>query len=173
MVPFIFACEFYLFSKTYPKFEILKLYYKVLLIWNQVGWIYGSTAEDVLTGLSIDIRGWGSVYCTPDPPAFLGCAPIGGPASLTQQKRWATGLLEILISKNCPIIHTIFANLQFRECLAYLYILFWGFRSIPELCHASILPAYCLITNSNFLPKVSTALCFYFYGNRRIQIIII
>ncbi|XP_004287960.1 PREDICTED: cellulose synthase-like protein H1 [Fragaria vesca subsp. vesca] len=119
---------------------------------NKVGWMYGSTTEDVLTGLSIHNKGWRSILYAPKPPAFLGCAPTGGPASMTQQKRWATGLLEILISKNCPIFGTLFANLQFRQCLGYLWILSWGLRSVPELCYAA-LPAYSIITNSNFLPK--------------------
>ncbi|KDP30772.1 hypothetical protein JCGZ_13715 [Jatropha curcas] len=121
---------------------------------KQVGWQYGSTTEDVLTGLKIHGRGWRSVYCKPDPPAFLGCAPSGGPTSMTQQKRWATGLLEILVSKRNPIFATIFGKLQLRQCLAYLWIFLWGLRSIPELCYM-VLPAYCIITNSNFLPKVN------------------
>ncbi|XP_062009430.1 cellulose synthase-like protein H1 isoform X2 [Rosa rugosa] len=119
---------------------------------KKVGWMYGSTTEDVLTGLSIHNKGWRSILYAPDPPAFLGCAPTGGPASMTQQKRWATGLLEILLSTNCPIFGTLFANLQFRQCLAYFWILSWGLRAVPELCYAA-LPAYSIITNSHFLPK--------------------
>ncbi|PQQ01311.1 cellulose synthase-like protein B4 [Prunus yedoensis var. nudiflora] len=119
---------------------------------KKVGWMYGSTTEDVLTGLSIHKRGWTSIVCSPDPPAFQGCAPTGGPASMTQQKRWATGLLEVLFSKNCPIFHTIFANLKFRMFLAYFWLLSWGLRSVPELCYAA-LPAYSIITNTHFLPK--------------------
>ncbi|CAN1232562.1 Cellulose synthase-like protein B3 [Linum perenne] len=118
-----------------------------------VGWQYGSTTEDVLTGLTIHARGWNSVICNPDPLGFLGIAPTGGPSSLTQQKRWATGLLEILISNRSPLISVITAKLQFRQCLGYVWILTWALRSIPELCY-SFLPAYCLLTNSNFLPKV-------------------
>ena len=120
----------------------------------QVGWRYGSTTEDVHTGLMIQKRGWRSALCTPNPPAFLGCAPSGGPTTVTQQKRWATGLLEVLFSKSCPIFATIFGELQFRQCLAYTWILSWGLRSILELCYAA-LPAYCIITNTYFLPKVS------------------
>ncbi|KAK4845721.1 hypothetical protein QYF36_008311 [Acer negundo] len=120
---------------------------------EKVGWIYGSTVEDILTGLTIHKKGWRSGYCTPDPPAFLGCAPSGSLATLTQQKRWSTGLLEILCSKNNPISATLKANLQFRMCVAYLWITTWGLRSIFELCYAA-LPAYCIITNSNFLPKL-------------------
>ncbi|KAF2292235.1 hypothetical protein GH714_017879 [Hevea brasiliensis] len=120
---------------------------------TEVGWQYGSNTEDVLTGMKIHSRGWKSKYCNPDPPAFLGCAPSGGPSTLTQQKRWAIGLLEILICKNNPIFHTITAKLKFGQCLAYMWILVWALRCIPELCYV-MLPAYCLITNSNFLPKV-------------------
>lgn len=128
---------------------------------SEVGWQYGSTAEDVLTGLKIHERGWRSAYSNLDPPAFLGCAPSGGPAYMTQQKRWATGLFEILVSKKNPIFATIFGQLQLRQCLAYLWILIWGFRSVPELCYI-LLPAYCIITNSNFLPKVDDpAICGY------------
>lgn len=121
---------------------------------SQVGWQYGSATEDILTGLLIHARGWRSVPCTPDRRAFLGCAPRAGPISMTQQKRWATGLLEILISDRNPIIATLTARLQFRQCLAYLWIFIWGLRSIPELCYA-VLPAYCIISNSSFQPKVS------------------
>ncbi|XP_049936406.1 cellulose synthase-like protein H2 [Nymphaea colorata] len=42
-------------------------------LWGkQVGWDYGSTVEDVMTGCRIHSTGWNSVTCLPDPPAFLG-----------------------------------------------------------------------------------------------------
>ncbi|RVW97431.1 Cellulose synthase-like protein B3 [Vitis vinifera] len=102
---------------------------------SQIGWLYGTTTEDVLTGMRIHARGWKSTDCRPDPPAFLGCAPSGGPAALTQQKRWATGFLEILFSKNSPFIASFTAKLQFRQCLAYVWLISWALRSIPELCY--------------------------------------
>ncbi|KAI6672790.1 hypothetical protein NL676_000696 [Syzygium grande] len=119
---------------------------------KKIGWMYGSTTEDILTGLAIHTKGWRSLYCSPNPPAFLGCAPSGGPASMTQQKRWATGLLEVLASKKSPIYGTLFGHLHFRQCLAYLWLLIWALRSIPEFLYA-LLPAYCIMTNSHFLPK--------------------
>ncbi|XP_050206572.1 cellulose synthase-like protein B3 isoform X2 [Mercurialis annua] len=119
---------------------------------SQIGWQYGSTTEDILTSLMIHSRGWKSAYCTPHTPPFLGCSPSTGPSSMTQQKRWATGLLEILVTKKNPIVSTVTGHLQLRQCLAYLWILLWGLRSIPELCYM-LLPAYCLVSNSNFLPK--------------------
>ncbi|KAM3697165.1 hypothetical protein ACJW31_06G091300 [Castanea mollissima] len=77
---------------------------------NKVGWRYGSATEDVLTGMKIHARGWKSVFCMPNPPGFLGCSSQGGPVSMIQRKRWATGLLEILFSKDCPISATLTAN---------------------------------------------------------------
>lgn len=120
---------------------------------TEVGWMYGSATEDILTGLGIHGKGWRSMCCSTEPPSFLGCAPSGGPASMTQMKRWSTGLLEILLSSKSPIFATFNGRLQFRQCLAYMWILIWALRSIPEIIYAA-LPAYCIITNSHFLPKV-------------------
>ena len=120
-----------------------------------MGWIYGSTSEDVLTGLKFHTKGWRSEFCTTDPIAFKGCSPQDSLGQMSQHKRWASGLLEIFLSKHCPIFGTMFGKLQFRECLAYIWITNWALRSVPEICYAA-LPAYCIITNSTFLPKVST-----------------
>nr|GMC70589.1 cellulose synthase-like protein H1 [Ipomoea batatas] len=123
--------------------------------WGQkVGWMYGSATEDMLTGITIHSKGWKSAYCAPDPPGFLGSAPTGGPGALTQQKRWATGLMEILICKKSPIISTLFERLQFRQYLAYLWVMVWPIRPIFEICYA-LLPAYCIINNSHFQPKLN------------------
>ncbi|KAL5215275.1 hypothetical protein ABZP36_004427, partial [Zizania latifolia] len=123
--------------------------------WGQeVGWVYGSMTEDILTGQRIHAAGWRSALMETEPPAFLGCAPIGGPASLTQFKRWATGLFEILVSKNNPILAATFRRLQFRQCLAYLMVYLWPVKAPFELCYALLGP-YCLLTNRSFLPKAS------------------
>lgn len=117
--------------------------------------MYGSTSEDVLTGLKIHARGWRSEGCGPNPMAYMGCSPRDVICHMAQQKRWSSGLVDICLSKHCPIFSTLFGKLQFRECLAYLWITTWALRSVPEICYAA-LPAYCIITNSSFLPKVST-----------------
>ncbi|KAG8064492.1 hypothetical protein GUJ93_ZPchr0004g39843 [Zizania palustris] len=123
--------------------------------WGQeVGWVYGSMTEDILTGQRIHAAGWRSVLMDTEPSAFLGCAPIGGPASLTQFKRWGIGLFEILVSKNNPILTAMFRRLQFRQCLAYLMVYLWPVKAPFELCYALLGP-YCLLTNQSFLPKAS------------------
>lgn len=106
----------------------------------------------MLTGISIHSRGWKSVVCSPDPLAFLGCAPPTYTSTLSQQKRWANGLLEIFFSDNNPLLLTMKENLWFRQAIAYTWLCCWGIRPIPELCYA-FLPAYCLITGTHFMPK--------------------
>ncbi|XP_059452412.1 cellulose synthase-like protein H1 isoform X2 [Corylus avellana] len=143
-----------LWTSIEASYQIASCEYEYGTGWGtKLGLRYGTTTEDSDTGVMIHSRGWRSMDCTPDPPAFLGCAPSGGPAVMTQQKRCATGFLEILFSKNCPIFGTLFGKLQLRQSLAYLYIFSWSILSVPELCYAA-LPAYCIITNSSFLPKV-------------------
>ncbi|KAJ7948132.1 Cellulose synthase [Quillaja saponaria] len=123
---------------------------------NKVGWFYGSATEDVLTGMRIQARGWKSALCVPDQPAFLGCSASGGPEFMIQRKRWATGVSEILFSKHSPIFVALTSKLQFRQSLAYTWILMWALRCIPELCYA-IMSAYCLIANTSFLPRINEA----------------
>ncbi|KAG8064490.1 hypothetical protein GUJ93_ZPchr0004g39552 [Zizania palustris] len=123
--------------------------------WGQeVGWVYGSVAEDMLTGMRIHAAGWRSALMDTEPSAFLCCLPIGGPASLTQFKRWGTGLFEIIVSKNNPILAAMFRCLQFRQCLAYLMVCLWPVKALFEICYALLGP-YCLLTNRSFLPKAS------------------
>ncbi|KAF3780514.1 Cellulose synthase-like protein H2 [Nymphaea thermarum] len=124
-------------------------------LWGkQIGWDYGSTAEDVMTGCRIHSSGWNSIACLPEPPAFLGAAPSTGPDTMVQQKRWATGLLEALISRRNPVKATLRGKLQLRQCMVYLIFLLWAVRSVPELCYA-ILPALCIFTNTSIFPKIT------------------
>jgi len=100
-------------------------------------------------------KGWRSELCTPNPIAFTGFAPGGGPNAMAQQKRWAIGLLEIFFSKHCPVFGTIFLKLNLRQCLAYMWIInYWGLKPLFEVCYACLL-SHSIITNSTFLPMVS------------------
>ncbi|KAK8464019.1 hypothetical protein PHAVU_011G101700 [Phaseolus vulgaris] len=126
---------------------------------KQVGWIYGSITEDKLLGLKIHEKGWRSELCTPNPIAFTGFAPGGGPNAMAQQKRWAIGLLEIFFSKHCPIFGTIFHKLTLRQCLAYMWIInYWGLKPLFEVCYACLL-SHSIITNSTFLPMALPFCC--------------
>ncbi|WJZ86436.1 hypothetical protein VitviT2T_005890 [Vitis vinifera] len=56
-----------------------------------MGLKYGCPMEDVLTGLSIQCRGWKSIYFTPERKVFLGVAPTTLLQSLIPHKRWSEG----------------------------------------------------------------------------------
>ena len=106
------------------------------------------------TSIDIHSRGWTSSYIYPVQPAFLGCMPPGGPEAMVQQRRWGTGMLEVLFNKHSPLIGIFSQKLRFRQRLAYIHIFTWGLRSIPELAYC-LLPAFCLLHNSALFPKVS------------------
>lgn len=72
---------------------------------------------------------------------------------MLQQRRWGTGMLEILFNKQSPLIGLFHRKIRFRQRLAYLYLQSWALRSIPELFYC-LLPAYCLLHNSTLFPKV-------------------
>nr|AAC25943.1 putative cellulose synthase [Arabidopsis thaliana] len=117
----------------------------------QIGWLYDSVAEDLNTSIGIHSRGWTSSYISPDTPAFLGSMPAGVPEALLQQRRWATGWIEILFNKQSPLRGLFSKKIRFRQRLAYLCII-TCLRSIPELIYC-LLPAYCLLHNSTLFPK--------------------
>ena len=66
----------------------------------QLGWIYGSITEDILTGFKMHCRGWRSIYCMPKRAAFKGSAPINLSDRLNQVLRWALGSVEIFFSRH-------------------------------------------------------------------------
>ncbi|KAK1355979.1 hypothetical protein POM88_049235 [Heracleum sosnowskyi] len=69
---------------------------------KEIGWIYGSVTEDILTGFKMHCRGWKSVYCMPKRPAFKGSAPINLSDRLHQVLRWAL-VTSIPLLTNCTL----------------------------------------------------------------------
>ena len=152
--PITLAILYLLLWYVFLKLDFNDTYVSPKLIgFFQVGWAYESLTEDILTGIRIHAMGYKSVYLNPKPPGFMGTVPTSLPASLVQKKRWVSGVNQVLFSKNIPIVATFKAKLQFRQCLSYTWILLWGVSSIYEICY-SALSAFCIITNSSFLPKV-------------------
>ncbi|KAH9307451.1 hypothetical protein KI387_035362, partial [Taxus chinensis] len=139
---------------TQEALKVASCSYETNTAWGKVvGWMDGSTVEDVMTGLKIHCLGWHSIGFDPEEPGFMGCAPGNGPDTLVQQKRWATGLLEIFVSKLCPFLG-IKRNISLRQRMVYAYFNLWAIWSLPVLCYA-ILPGLCLLHGKSFLPKVS------------------
>ena len=120
-----------------------------------MGLKYGCPVEDTLTGLSIQCRGWKSIYFTPERKAFLGVAPTTLLQSLIQHKRWAEGDFQIFLSSYCPFTYghkMIPLKLQISYCLFVLL----APNCLPTLYYVAI-PSLCLLKGISLFPKVSTS----------------
>nr|DAD22519.1 TPA_asm: hypothetical protein HUJ06_023982 [Nelumbo nucifera] len=121
---------------------------------KEVGWIYGSVTEDILTGFKMHCHGWRSVYCMPKKPAFKGSAPINLSDRLHQVLRWALGSVEILLSKHCPIWYGYGCGLKWLERFNYINAVVYPLTSIPLIAYCT-LPAVCLLTGNFIVPEIS------------------
>ncbi|XP_047327715.1 cellulose synthase A catalytic subunit 1 [UDP-forming]-like isoform X2 [Impatiens glandulifera] len=128
---------------------------------KEIGWIYGSVTEDILTGFKMHTRGWISIYCMPPRPAFKGSAPINLSDRLNQVLRWALGSIEILLSRHCPIWYGYSGRLKFLERLAYINTIVYPVTSIPLLAYCT-LPAICLLTGKFIVPEISNYASIWF-----------
>ncbi|PON81303.1 Cellulose synthase [Trema orientale] len=128
---------------------------------TEIGWIYGSVTEDILTGFKMHARGWRSIYCMPKRPAFKGSAPINLSDRLNQVLRWALGSVEILLSRHCPIWYGYSGRLKWLERFAYVNTTVYPITSIPLLMYCT-LPAVCLLTNKFIIPQISMLASIWF-----------
>ncbi|OMO68121.1 Cellulose synthase [Corchorus olitorius] len=121
---------------------------------KEVGWIYGSVTEDILTGFKMHCHGWRSVYCIPKRPAFKGSAPINLSDRLHQVLRWALGSVEIFLSRHCPLWYGYGCGLKSLERFSYIASVVYPLTSIPLLVYCT-LPAICLLTGKFIVPEIS------------------
>ncbi|KAJ3694203.1 hypothetical protein LUZ60_009683 [Juncus effusus] len=121
---------------------------------KEIGWIYGSVTEDILTGFKMHARGWISLYCMPTRPCFKGSAPINLSDRLNQVLRWALGSVEILLSRHCPIWYGYKGRLKLLERLAYINTIVYPITSLPLIAYC-VLPAICLLTGKFIIPEIS------------------
>ncbi|XP_039119076.1 LOW QUALITY PROTEIN: cellulose synthase-like protein E6 [Dioscorea cayenensis subsp. rotundata] len=74
-------------------------------LWGkEIGLKYGCAIEDMLTGLAMLYNGWKSKHMNPKRPAFLGLGPPTLEQTLVQYKRWGEGNLQIILSKDIPLL---------------------------------------------------------------------
>ncbi|XP_057949300.1 cellulose synthase A catalytic subunit 8 [UDP-forming] [Malania oleifera] len=131
---------------------------------KEIGWIYGSVTEDILTGFKMHCRGWRSIYCMPLRPAFKGSAPINLSDRLHQVLRWALGSVEIFLSRHCPLWYGYGGGrLKWLQRLAYINTIVYPFTSLPLIAYCS-LPAICLLTGKFIIPTLSNVASIWFLG---------
>ncbi|CAH9074523.1 unnamed protein product [Cuscuta epithymum] len=128
---------------------------------KELGWIYGSITEDILTGFKMHCRGWRSVYCCPKRAAFKGSAPINLSDRLHQVLRWALGSVEIFLSRHCPLWYAWGGKLKLLERLAYINTIVYPFTSIALLAYCT-LPAVCLLTGKFIVPTLNSFASIWF-----------
>ncbi|XP_009781300.1 cellulose synthase A catalytic subunit 4 [UDP-forming] isoform X2 [Nicotiana sylvestris] len=128
---------------------------------KEIGWIYGSVTEDILTGFKMHCRGWRSVYCCPKRAAFKGSAPINLSDRLHQVLRWALGSVEIFMSRHCPLWYAWGGKLKLLERLAYINTIVYPFTSIALLAYCT-LPAVCLLTGKFIVPTLNNFASIWF-----------
>ncbi|KAH9290250.1 hypothetical protein KI387_034367 [Taxus chinensis] len=123
-------------------------------LWGKkIGVLYDCAVEDVLTGFSIHCRGWKSVFYSPRRNAFLGCAPVTLNDTLNQNKRWATGLLEIFVSRFCPLTYGI-RHTRLAENMGYSFFFLGAPSSLPLLCYG-LVPALSMLSGLSVFPQIS------------------
>ncbi|KAH0736447.1 hypothetical protein KY285_012154 [Solanum tuberosum] len=121
---------------------------------KEVGWIYGSVTEDILTGFKMHCHGWRSVYCMPKRPAFKGSAPINLSDRLHQVLRWALGSVEIFFSRHCPIWYGYGCGLKPLERFSYINSIVYPLTALPLIAYCT-LPAICLLTGKFIVPELT------------------
>ncbi|KAM7258524.1 hypothetical protein ACFE04_014265 [Oxalis oulophora] len=123
-----------------------------------VGWIYGSVTEDVVTGYRMHDRGWKSIYCMTKRDAFRGTAPINLTDRLHQVLRWATGSVEIFFSRNNALLAS--SRLKFLQRIAYLNCGIYPFTSIFLVVYC-FLPALSLFSGQFIVQKLDVNFLLY------------
>lgn len=142
--------------------------YEDKISWGkEIGWRYGTSTEDLLTGLEMHCLGWRSIYFWPTRPAFKGVAPAIALDRIAQRKRISCGLVSVLLCRSSPLLYG-FPRLMFLQRIAYLYdCMFYAGISVLVVLYA-ILHAACLLSAKSLTPKISdpesiwflSAMCF-------------
>lgn len=125
---------------------------------SDIGWVYGTVTEDVVTGYRMHIKGWRSRYCSIYPHAFIGTAPINLTERLFQVLRWSTGSLEIFFSRNNPLFGSTFLHPLQR--VAYINITTYPFTAIFLIFYTTV-PALSFVTGHFIVQRPTTM--FYVY----------
>lgn len=126
---------------------------------EKVGFMYHSLVEDFFTGFKqLHCKGWRSVYLNPERPQFLGTSTTNLNDSLVQGTRWSSGLIQVGISKFCPLIYGP-PRMSWLQSMAYAYFALSPllyclplscFATIPQLCLLHGIPLYPEVSSSSF-----------------------
>ena len=117
-----------------------------------MGLLYGCPVEDVITRLSIQCRGWKSVYFNPSRKAFLGVASVTLPDVLVQHKRWSEGDLQILFSRYSPAWYA-HGKISLVHQMGYCAYCLWAPNCWATLYY-TVIPSLYLLNGISLFPQV-------------------
>ncbi|KAK4425542.1 Cellulose synthase-like protein G1 [Sesamum alatum] len=120
---------------------------------KEVGFIYFSVVEDVITSQFLHCQGWISVWVDPPRPCFLGSCPTNLSDTLVQYQRWALGLMQISLSKYCALLYGR-GRMSTLQIMCYTANVFDPIYVVPFYVLA-VVPQICLIHGIPLYPKVS------------------
>jgi len=140
--------------------DAISCWYEDKTEWGQqIGWIYGSVTEDVVTGYKMHNRVWRSVYYVSERgDAFRGTAPINLTDRLHQVLRWATGSVEIFFSRNNALLAG--PRMNFLQRVAYINVGLYPFTSI-FLIASCFLPAFSLLSGHFIVKTINMEFLLY------------
>ncbi|XAR56802.1 Cellulose synthase (UDP-forming) [Bertholletia excelsa] len=121
---------------------------------KEMGLKYGCAVEDVITGLSIQCRGWKSAYYNPARKAFLGLASTTLDLSLIQHKRWSEGDFQIFLSEYNPL-RLGHGRINLALQMAYSVYCLWAPNCLATLFY-SVIPSLYLLRGTALFPQVSS-----------------
>ncbi|KAL1194842.1 Cellulose synthase-like protein G3 [Cardamine amara subsp. amara] len=120
---------------------------------SKIGFRYGTLVEDYYTGYRLHCERWRSVFCSPKRPAFCGDSPKCLIDMVSQQKRWAVGLLEVSLSRYSPLTYGV-KSMGMLMGVSYCQYAFWAFWAIPLIVYG-FLPQLALFYGVSVFPKSS------------------
>ncbi|OIS98865.1 cellulose synthase-like protein g3 [Nicotiana attenuata] len=121
---------------------------------EEIGYSYNSLLESSYTGYLLHSKGWKSVYLYPKRPCFLGCSTIDMKDALVQLMKWASGLVQVGLSKYSPLTYGV-SRMPLVQSMCYAYFMFSHFLSISCFLYG-IVPPLCFLTGTSVFPKVTS-----------------
>ncbi|KAH0641244.1 hypothetical protein KY285_037830 [Solanum tuberosum] len=122
---------------------------------KEIGYSYSSLLESSYTGYLLHSKGWKSVYLYPKRPCFLGCSTIDMKDALVQLMKWASGLVQVGLSKYSPLTYGLMSKMPLVQNMCYGYFMFSHFLSIPCFLYG-IVPPLCFLMGTPVFPKVTS-----------------
>jgi cellulose synthase/poly-beta-1,6-N-acetylglucosamine synthase-like glycosyltransferase len=125
---------------------------------RDAGWVYNIATEDVVTGFRMHRQGWRSIYCSVEPAAFRGTAPINLTERLLQVLRWSGGSLEMFFSHSNALLAG--ARMHTLQRVAYLNMSTYPIVTIFILAY-NLFPLMWLVSEQYYIQRPFGAYILY------------